>query len=383
MMTNKTATRRVGRIAIQGFLIVQMMFGYFGQATLTAQAQGIIPDAINTSSSTVTNAPQYNGGAEQSIKDYLCAPDESNLGVGLYTCITKLYRFGIAFGAIALVFFVVYAGYMYIAGGEASKTKGKDILLSAITGMAVILSSYVLLSFINPDLVRIKVIQPPIFSASSLPKCEDVGLGVNCILPNGQVQAGNYSGPAGDVKQFVTQIKDNSTKFNLEPCMLEALIQKESGANPYIASTAIVGSDKPGPAINLKERTADGPPSNRKGHFGMNFTATERHAIGLTQITIYSPGFWGGSPIPARPEKELDSQNGQSRNLTIAMLLDPSTNVAAGALHFSMWYRGPAGKVAHQAYAHYFAGKNGPKYYNSTYVQGYKKLYDACKARPQ
>lgn len=188
---------------LAGFLIIQILFSFFAASIPVARAQ-FIPDVINTNSTPSTvNVPQYTGrGVDESIKAYLCVPDESNLGTGLFTCITKLYRFGIAFGAIALVFFIVYAGYVYITGGEAAKAKGKGVVLSALTGMALILSSFVLLNFINPELVKIKPIQPPIFSASGLPACEDVGLGVNCVLPNGQVTtSGTGGGAYGDGKK--------------------------------------------------------------------------------------------------------------------------------------------------------------------------------------
>lgn len=197
-MMKRVVTRRVGRILLSGFLVLNILAGYTVRVqVIYAQA---LPDAINTDGSGVSvNVPQYSG-VQDSIRDYLCVPDDNNLGTALYTCITKLYRFGIAFGAIALVFFVVYAGYVYITGGEASKQKGKSILVGSLTGMAIILSSYVLLRFINPDLVKIKPIQPPIFSAANLPTCESVGFGRNCVLPTGQVHypggstGGSYGG---------------------------------------------------------------------------------------------------------------------------------------------------------------------------------------------
>lgn len=238
------ALRRVGRIAIHTFLVMTMMLGYLVQASFTAHAQKVIPDAINTNASVVNNAPQYTGrGVQESIERYLCVPDDGTSGTVLYSCITKLYRFSIAFGAIALVFFVVFAGYMYMAGGETGKTRGKDILLSAITGMVVILSSYVLLNFINPSLVQIRPIQPPIFSANNLPKCEDVGLGVNCVLPSGQIKYGGNE-PGGTYGgRGCTPITNNASPASIDN--LGKTCWGKYGAN-VIKNASIVAANESG-----------------------------------------------------------------------------------------------------------------------------------------
>src|SRR5450631_1374536 len=95
-------------------------------------------------SSTVANIPQYNGGADTSVTQYLCTPSSPPDGHDLERCINRAYRFGISFGAIALVFFIVLAGYMYLSGGESGKEKGKMILKNALAGVALLLSSYLI-----------------------------------------------------------------------------------------------------------------------------------------------------------------------------------------------------------------------------------------------
>jgi hypothetical protein len=189
---------RYGKILLSSFLVLQLFFSYLGAANI-ATAQGILKGPLDPIKSTTFNRPQYNNGVDTSIEQYLCVPSDANLGTALYSCISKIYRFGVAVGAIALVFFVVYAGYSYMVGGETGKEKGKSIFLSAITGMVIILSSYVLLGFINPELTKIKVIQPPIFSAGDLPSCEDVGLQQACVLPSGQIFYPPTSGGKGGV----------------------------------------------------------------------------------------------------------------------------------------------------------------------------------------
>jgi hypothetical protein len=354
-------TRRAGRILLTGFLVVQLMLGYVGQAALV-HAQ-IIPDPINTNTSGTTGSvPQYTGrGVEQSLKDYLCVPDDSNLGTALFTCITKLYRFGIAFGAIALVFFVVFAGYTYIAGGEGAKGKAKGIILSAITGMAIMLSSYVLLNFINPDLVKIKPIQPPIFTASGLPKCEDVGLGVNCVLPSGQVNYPGGTGVPGSSSE--AQYKALITKYaqlrNIEYCALSALMQKESSFN-YLAVSN-------GPPSNVN--TSASPPT-----YGLNFESVG-HGIGLIQIYIYerrrgaSTGWVNG--VPARAGAGF----GFTTPLYVKDLIDPDTNVKAGSFLWAKNIKDNNNNL-YEAYRDY----QGPSSAPAT-LQKLVDMYAACKAR--
>ncbi len=127
--------------------------------------------------------PQY-AGVDSSLKEYLCTPSDNPTGDDLPNCINKLYRFGIAFGSIALVFFMIVAGYLYITGGETGKQKGKSVLKNALIGMAILLSSYLLLGFINPDLTKFKAINPPVFKDPGLPKnCISVGMEGDCGLP--------------------------------------------------------------------------------------------------------------------------------------------------------------------------------------------------------
>lgn len=142
----------------------------FAQTTTT-------PASTSVSGST----PVYQN-VQQSVSNYLCTPSDPADGHDLERCINKLYRFGVAFGAVALVFFVVFAGYMYMTGGETGKNKAKGIIQNALVGMGLLLGSYVLLSFINPDLVVFKPIQPPIFVANELPTCEALGLGTDCVV---------------------------------------------------------------------------------------------------------------------------------------------------------------------------------------------------------
>lgn len=250
-MINKNKILNFFQTAVAAVLVLQILFSFTAQIQ-TANAQ-TIPNAINTNTTGKIDVPEYKG-VDTSIKDYLCTPGETSAeaSTALVDCIAKAYRFSIAFGAIALVFFVVLAGYFYIVGGEQGKGRGKTIFRSALVGMAIILSSYVLLRFINPDLVVIKPIQTPIFSAADLPKCEEVGFKTNCVLDSGQIYNAGTGGPVGTPGSGAGSCKVMSSgacsvsvlssckSWNAEDASRVCNLESGGGANLTIAS----GSDK-------------------------------------------------------------------------------------------------------------------------------------------
>ena len=163
---------------------------------------------VAQTTSTTIDVPEYNG-VQESITNFLCTPSEGSADSNALTsCINKMYRFGVSFGAIALVFFLVFAGYTYMVGGESGKEKAKGILQNALIGIGLLLGSYVILSFINPSLVLIKPIQPPIFTAADLPKCEDIGFEDTCVIDGGEVVKNGGAGKGEKVpcpgKEIVT-----------------------------------------------------------------------------------------------------------------------------------------------------------------------------------
>ncbi len=210
----------------------------------SGQGLGVSPNTPN-SYTPIPGAPDYSkSGVQASISKYLCVPnlsnttktgfniksliktahaqnirggsfsDDSDLGddteneappstvdVGpvtstaisspsgndLVQCVNKLYRFAAVIGSFAAVFFIALAGYHYILGGESSKEKAKTLVSSVVAGLVIIFASFLLLKFINPDLIKFKTIQPPQFGPiADLPPCSDprIGLGDKCALPS-------------------------------------------------------------------------------------------------------------------------------------------------------------------------------------------------------
>ncbi len=200
------------KILINYFFVLLFLIAPFTALISEADATNHLPattPAQTTDTSTGKPLVKYSG-VESTIESYLCTPTSS--GNGLVNCVNKLYRVGIVVGGMLLVFFIVLAGYMYITGGENGKTKAKELIYSTLTGLAVLLSSYLLLNFINPSLTTFRPIQPPIFSAADLPSCEDVGFEADCILGGQVITAGGSGGSCSDVCANLAHIDPSVTE---------------------------------------------------------------------------------------------------------------------------------------------------------------------------
>jgi hypothetical protein len=116
-----------------------------------------------------TPAPSsYYTGVSGEIEKYLCNPTSGGTGI-LYQCINQIYKFAIVTASIMGVFFIVIAGYVYMSaeGNKESVDKAKDILVSTITSLVILLAGYVLLNALNPDLIQFhgNTLQPVNFTS--------------------------------------------------------------------------------------------------------------------------------------------------------------------------------------------------------------------------
>jgi len=98
------------------------------------------------------------------LSEVTCPPD----GQGGYTCsipwigeyINGIYKYGINIAGILAALVLMGGGLLWlISGGDASKiTQAKDMIIGSITGLIILMSSYIILTQINPDLVKMKSI---------------------------------------------------------------------------------------------------------------------------------------------------------------------------------------------------------------------------------
>jgi hypothetical protein len=78
-------------------------------------------------------------------------------GDSLATYISKLYDVALAIGGILAVLMIVVGGiYFSVSGAVDKQAEGKEMIISALFGLLLLLGSYVLLNTINPELVKLK-----------------------------------------------------------------------------------------------------------------------------------------------------------------------------------------------------------------------------------
>ncbi len=84
----------------------------------------------------------------------------------LHEFVAYFYEWGIALGGLVVFVVLVYAGFKYLtsAGNPTKMADAMDRIKAAVLGLVLLLSSWLILSIINPELVTLKEIklQPPI-----------------------------------------------------------------------------------------------------------------------------------------------------------------------------------------------------------------------------
>ena len=75
--------------------------------------------------------------------------------------INKLFKFAISLGAIGAVLRLAYAGYLYMGQSDMWSQKGaaKEIIKDVTLGLLLLLSIYLILFQINPDILTLKALR--------------------------------------------------------------------------------------------------------------------------------------------------------------------------------------------------------------------------------
>lgn len=86
--------------------------------------------------------------------------------------IKYIFNFSIAIGGLIAFGFLVYGGLRFLtsAGDPSKMSDAKDQIFSALLGLIVLLGSWIILTTINPELIRINPLKPPSgLTAGALP----------------------------------------------------------------------------------------------------------------------------------------------------------------------------------------------------------------------
>ena len=110
-----------------------------------------------------------------------CVADDT----GKYNCaipwigeyINGVYQYGINIVGILAAIMLMAGGLLWlISGGDSSKiTQAKDIIIGSITGMIILMASYIILTQVNPDLVKMKSISTGYIVKDTTPLPENTG----------------------------------------------------------------------------------------------------------------------------------------------------------------------------------------------------------------
>ena len=131
-----------GWFLVRGFIFSFIILAFFAMPVLISVAA--------TTSSTLNYTPMEKIPGFES--------ESSAAGVSFYTYIGAVYKFGIATVAICAMTMIIIGGYMYVvsAGNNAGMEKAKKYITDAIIGLILALTAWLILYFINPDLIKIK-----------------------------------------------------------------------------------------------------------------------------------------------------------------------------------------------------------------------------------
>lgn len=94
-------------------------------------------------------------------------------GSTLTEMVRYFYEWGIAIGGIAAFFALLFGGFLYLtsAGDPARLKEAKDRIFSALTGLALLLGSWIILNTINPELT---VLRPPSLEPTKVEIAEEL-----------------------------------------------------------------------------------------------------------------------------------------------------------------------------------------------------------------
>lgn len=189
--------------------------------------------------------------------------------------------------------------------------------------------------------------------------------------------------PSAGVAQWKTLIEAAAQKTDLDPCIIQAVIEQESGGNPNAASTFYPGG-RTGPSYyDLDKREPNTP---FEGYYNLDWVG-QGHAIGLMQISIYSRTSDGWAPnsngqpdkVPARNPKlgMMPASYVAKYNLqdyyTVSDLRDPQKNIDVGSVYLRYLIDKNGGNIQ-AAFANYYGAAGA-------YDQSVKARVEKCRAR--
>jgi hypothetical protein len=140
--------------------------------------------------------------------DIPCRPSETaGANNDVFDCVNQLYKYALIISSIGAVITIMIAGYMYIFSGGSDKRVGtaKTLITSSLLGIAVLLSGFLLLKQINPNILTIGNITPNQLAQRDWTEVEDGG-----EVPPGLPPVTGVTVPTGTAQELASQILNNN-----------------------------------------------------------------------------------------------------------------------------------------------------------------------------
>ena len=134
------------------------------------------------------------GGTALNFKPVSSCGDNSYCIGWIGQYIGVVYRYGVGLAAVLAAVMIMVGGFLWLssAGNPSQITKGKEFILSALTGLVLALFSFIILQTINPRLVALEPVQ-----VKKPPKITDIGEAAVIGVVVGAAAGGGGTAPRG------------------------------------------------------------------------------------------------------------------------------------------------------------------------------------------
>jgi hypothetical protein len=164
--------------------------------------------------------------------------------------ISAIYKLSIGISLIAAALMIVYGGFLYIVSASGAKARsGKDIIKDALIGLVLVLGSYIILSAVAPNTIKMKSLEMAYVEKVPL---DEIGNGAQgggnsltdaerISTPNTSVETLENGLPTKEA--FIKELIIAADELQVDSCALIAICEHETGFKHYWAK-AYMGAKK-------------------------------------------------------------------------------------------------------------------------------------------
>ncbi|MDF1497603.1 MAG: hypothetical protein P1P90_06165 [Patescibacteria group bacterium] len=120
------------------------------------------------------------------VKDFQVTRSAQTLSVPFFAVyVIAFYKYILGIGLIASAIIVIYGGYLYLLGATGMQVQsGKEKIKEALMGLVILLGAYVIITNVNPNLVRMNTLNIPEVMTNEF-ILHDLSLQTSATAPSG------------------------------------------------------------------------------------------------------------------------------------------------------------------------------------------------------